>query len=73
MYLNKHCNFYCNKSKTIHGNMLVQIIIYLSIIKGLCAFLHIDYFFIALLDDFKLIINICHCLCPSFYPYMSNR
>jgi hypothetical protein len=35
--------------------------------KGLCALItHIDYFFIALFDDFKLIISICLCLCSSF-------
>jgi hypothetical protein len=27
--------------------------------------------FIALFDAFNL-ISICHCLCPSFYPYLSN-
>jgi hypothetical protein len=25
---------------------------------------------ITLFDDFNLIISICHCLCPSFYPYL---
>jgi hypothetical protein len=29
--------------------------------------------FIALFDNFNLIISICHCLCPSFYPYLNNR
>jgi hypothetical protein len=29
--------------------------------------------FIALFDDFNLIISIFHCLCPSFYLYLSNR
>jgi hypothetical protein len=29
--------------------------------------------FIALFDDFNLMISIFHCLCPSFYLYLSNR
>jgi hypothetical protein len=59
MCINKHCTVHCNKSKSIHGSTPVYIIIYLRIIKGLCALiLHIDYFFIALFDDFKLIIRI---------------
>jgi hypothetical protein len=29
--------------------------------------------FIALFDDFNLITSIFHCLCPSFYLYLSNR
>jgi hypothetical protein len=29
--------------------------------------------FIALFDDFNLITSIVHCLCPSFYLYLSNR
>jgi hypothetical protein len=45
MYVNKHCVFHCSKSKTIHGSASVQIIIYLSITKGLCTLLtHINYF-----------------------------
>jgi hypothetical protein len=35
MYVNKHCVFHCSKSNIIHGGMPVQIIIYLSITKGL--------------------------------------
>jgi hypothetical protein len=35
MYVNKHCVFYCSKSKTIHGGTPVQIIMYISITKGL--------------------------------------
>jgi Sec7-like guanine-nucleotide exchange factor len=63
-----------SKSKTIPGSTPVYIVIYISIAKGLCALItHIDYFFLALFDDFKLIISICHCLCPSFYPYLSIR
>jgi len=59
MCINKHCTVHCNKFKSIHGSTPVYIIIYLSIIKGLCALIsHIDYFFIALFDDFKLIIRI---------------
>ena len=74
MYVNTHSVFHCSKSKTIYGSTPVQIIIHLSITKGLCTLItHIDYFFIALFDDFKLIISICHCLCPSFYPSLSNR
>jgi hypothetical protein len=37
MYVNKHCVFHCSKSKAIHGSTPVQIIIYLSITKGLCT------------------------------------
>jgi hypothetical protein len=33
----------------------------------------IQLLFIALFDDFNLIIIIFHCLCPSFYLYLSNR
>jgi hypothetical protein len=35
--INKHCGFYCSKSKTIHGGTPVQIIVYISITKGLCT------------------------------------
>ena len=58
--------FYCSKSKTIHGSTPVQIIIYLSMAKGLCTLMTHRLLCIALFDDFKLIISICHCLCPSF-------
>ena len=45
MYVNKHCVFYCNKSKAIHGGTPVQTIMYISITKGLCTLItHIDYF-----------------------------
>jgi hypothetical protein len=45
MYVNKHCVFYCSKSKTIHGGTPVKIIMYISITKGLCTLItHIDYF-----------------------------
>jgi hypothetical protein len=45
MYVNKHCVFYCGKSKTIHGGTPVQTIMYISITKGLCTLItHIDYF-----------------------------
>jgi hypothetical protein len=37
MYVNKHCVFYCNKSKAIHGGTPVQTIMYISITKGLCT------------------------------------
>ena len=73
MYVDKHCVFYCSKSKTIHGGTPVQNIMYISTTNGLCTLItHIDYFFIALFDDFNLIISIFHCLCPSFYLYLSN-
>jgi hypothetical protein len=46
----------------------------LSVYKG---FVYFNYtyklLFIALFDDFNLIISIFHCLCPSFYLYLSNR
>ena len=43
--INKHCVFYCSKSKTIHGGTPVQIIVYISITEGLCTLItHIDYF-----------------------------
>ena len=45
MYVNKHLFFYCSKSKTYHGGTPVQIIMYISITKGLCTLItHIDYF-----------------------------
>jgi hypothetical protein len=69
MYVNKHCVFYCSKSKIIHGGTSVQTIMYISITKGLCTY---RLLFIALFDDFNLIISIFHCLCPSFYLYLSN-
>jgi hypothetical protein len=37
MYVNKHCVFYCFKSKTIHGGTPVQTIMYISATKGLCT------------------------------------
>ena len=44
MHVNKHCVFHCSKSKTIHGSTPVQIIIYLSVTKGLCTLItQIDY------------------------------
>ena len=72
MYVNKHRVFYCSKSKTIHGGTPVQTIMYISITKGLCTIITHRLLFIALFDDFNLIINIFHCLCPSFYLYLSN-
>jgi hypothetical protein len=70
MYVNKHCIFHCIKCKAIHDGTAMQTIMY----KG---FVYFNYtyrlLFIALFDDFNLIISICHCLCPSFYPYLSNR
>jgi hypothetical protein len=40
------------------------------------GFVYFDYTYrlisIALFDDFNLIISIFHCLCPSFYLYLSN-
>ena len=45
MYVNKQCDFYCSKSKTIHGGTPVQTIMYISITKGLCTLItHINYF-----------------------------
>ena len=74
MYVNKHCVFYCSKSKTIHGGTPVQTIMHISITKGLCNFNYTyKLLFIALFDDFNLIISIFHCLYPSFYLYLSNR
>jgi hypothetical protein len=43
MYVNKHRVFYCSKSKTSHGGTPVQIIMYISITKGLCTLItHIE-------------------------------
>jgi hypothetical protein len=73
MYVNKHRVFYCSKCKTIHGGTPVQTIMYYKHYKG---FVYFNYtyrlLFIALFDDFNLIISIFHCLCPSFYLYLSN-
>jgi hypothetical protein len=73
MYVNKHCVFYYSKSKTIHGGTPVRTIMYISITKG-CVYFNYTYrlLFIALFDDFNLFISIFHCLCPSFYLYLSN-
>jgi hypothetical protein len=39
--------------------------------KGLVYFNYTyKLLFIALFDDFNLIISIFHCLCPSFYPFI---
>jgi hypothetical protein len=58
IYIYKLCVVHSSKSKTIPGSTPEYIIIYLSITKGLCAlFSHLDYFFIALFADFKLIIT----------------
>jgi hypothetical protein len=41
--------------------------------KGFVYFIYTyRLLFIALFDDFNLIISIFHCLCPSFYLYLSN-
>ena len=73
MYVNKHCVFHCIKSKTIHGSTPVQYHVY----KHYKGFVYFNYIykllFIALFDDFNLIISIYHCLCPSFYLFLSNR
>jgi hypothetical protein len=69
----KHRAFYCSKSKTIHGGTPVQIIMYINYYKG---FVYFNYtyklLFITLFDYFNLIISIFHCLCPSFYLYLSS-
>jgi hypothetical protein len=44
MYVNKHCVFYCSKSKTIHGGTPVQTIMYISITKGLRTLIDIYIF-----------------------------
>ena len=74
MYVNKHCVFYCSKSKNYswwHASANYHVY------KHYKGFVYFNYtyklHFIALFDDFNLIISICHCLCPSFYLYLSNR
>jgi hypothetical protein len=71
MYVNKHCVFYCSKSKTIHGGTPVQTIMYINITKGLCTLItHLDYFLVLLYLEsrrcrYRSIIFVC------FYLYVS--
>jgi hypothetical protein len=43
MCVNKHCVYYCSKSKTIHGGTPVQTIMYMSITKGLCTLITLPF------------------------------
>jgi hypothetical protein len=55
MYVNKHCVFYCSKFKTIHGGTPVQIIMYISITKGLCTLItHINYVLVKGMFDLQI-------------------
>jgi hypothetical protein len=78
----------CEKKPTAHSQNMLHVDVLYTIkrkkYKTVCAeykhykgFVHFNYtyklLFIALFDDFNLIISIFHCLCPSFYPYLSNR
>ena len=66
MYVNKHCVFYCSKSKTIHGGTPVQTIMYISVTKGLGTLItHINYFL-------YLYLMISISLLPFFIVYVHH-
>ena len=64
--VNNHCVLTAVCQKAIHG-------VNYQLSKHYKGFVCFNYTYrllvIALFDDFKHIISICHCLCPSFYPY----
>ena len=72
MYLNKHRAFYCSKFIYSWWHASANYHVYKHYKVFVCFNYKYKLLFIALFDDFNLIISIFHCLCPSFYLYLSN-